>query len=40
MNGRVIGFHQLVQKLGHSKEQVHLHVTPNALCLESHGFVV
>ena len=22
MNGRVIGFHQLVQKLGHSKEQV------------------
>ena len=22
MNGRVMGFHQLVQKLGHSKKQV------------------
>ena len=30
MNGRVMGFHQLVQKLGHSKEQV----TPNTSTLQ------
>ena len=30
MNGRVMGFHQLVQKLGHSKKQV----TPNTSTLQ------
>ena len=30
MNGRVMGFHQLVQKLGHSKKQV----TPNNSTLQ------
>ena len=30
MNGHVMGFHQLVQKLGHSKEQV----TPNTSTLQ------
>ena len=30
MNGRVMGFHQLVQKLGHSKKQV----TPNTSTLK------
>ena len=30
MNGHVIGFHQLVQKLGHSKKQV----TPNTSTLK------
>ena len=30
MNGRIMGFHQLVQKLGHSKKQV----TPNTSTLQ------
>ena len=30
MNGRVMGFHQLVQKLGHSKKQL----TPNTSTLK------
>ena len=30
MNGRVMGFHQLVQKLGHSKKQV----KPNTFTLQ------
>ena len=30
MNGRVMGFHRLVQKLGHSKKQV----TPNTSTLQ------
>ena len=30
MNGRVMAFHQLVQKLGHSKKQV----TPNTSTLQ------